>query len=131
MISPQANNNGYWAGIAEDIEGYWYVVTCTTSIWGNTAAVSTRFDLTDHLMVSAEHKADIAKQVKGLSSFGDVVTWNSATDSFGDTAFAVGESYEHTRSKSYLHNVYSLTGRHGFGCNGYPYLTYSTSANTY
>lgn len=128
MVSPLTNNSGYLAGVVEDEDGYWYLLTCTTVIGGTEALVSTSFALMDHQMPSPEFMDEYAKQVKGVSSFGSVSTLNGASDSFGATGFADGKEFTNKQTKIYSWLVLSLNGSHGFGCKGKPDLRYNTNA---
>lgn len=122
------SNGSLWQTVT-DQEGYRYRVYGTTIIAGTSALVSTEYYLTDHQIQNDSHRIEIAAQVKGLSAYTDLVTYNSATDSFGGTGFYVGVSnkIQYTRSYSYL--VMYMNGLHGFGCNGVPDYKFYTLAS--
>ena len=129
LIAPQANNRGFLSGVVEDRNGYWYLITCVTDFGGPWALVSTSFGLMDHRFPTKEDMEKYAQNVKAISAYADVVTWNSASDSFGTIGYVRGESYEHKHTKStYLFSVLSVVGRHGLGSDDMDYREYNTNA---
>lgn len=90
---------------------------------GKGAQVSTKFQVDYYYGGTSADVNRVNSYTKSLTAKGSVNLSGGGSNSFGSKTSKTGSSYEYITNGSYIYTVKSLTGTHGFSCNGASWST--------